>query len=66
VFVAGDLAGLLSFAILLGAFFVTPFVLERVFGDSPLTAGLRLTVIPVALGLAAPISRALYEWEQGC
>ena len=31
-----------------------PFVLERVYGDAPLTAGLRLTVIPVALRLAAP------------
>jgi MFS family permease len=60
-FVAGNVAGLLSFAILFGAFFVTPFVLERVFGDSPLTAGSRLTVIPVALGLAAPISGALCD-----
>jgi MFS family permease len=38
-----------------------PFVLERVYGDSALTAGLRLTVIPVALALAAPISGALYD-----
>jgi nitrate/nitrite transporter NarK len=38
-----------------------PFVLERVYGDSPLTAGLRLTAIPVALGLVAPISGALSD-----
>ena len=35
--------------------------LDRVYGDSPLTAGLRLTAIPVALALAAPISGALYD-----
>jgi EmrB/QacA subfamily drug resistance transporter len=61
VFVAGNIAALLSFAVLLGAFFVMPFVLERVYGDSPLTAGLRLTAIPVALGLVAPISGALSD-----
>ncbi len=61
VFVAGNIAGLLSYAILFGAFFVMPFVLERVYGCSPLTAGLRLTAIPVALAVAAPISGALYD-----
>jgi MFS family permease len=61
VFVAGNVAGLLSYAILFGAFFVLPFVLERAYGDSPLTAGLRLTVIPAALGLVAPLSGALYD-----
>src|SRR6202050_30645 len=35
--------------------------LERGYGDSALTAGLRLTVIPVALGLVAPVSGALYD-----
>jgi EmrB/QacA subfamily drug resistance transporter len=61
VFVAGNFAGLLSYAILFGAFFVMPFVLERVYGDSALTAGLRLTTIPVALSVAAPVSGALYD-----
>ena len=61
VFVAGNLAGLLSYAILFSAFFVMPFVLERVYGDSPLMAGFRLTAIPVALAIAAPISGALYD-----
>jgi EmrB/QacA subfamily drug resistance transporter len=61
VFVAGNIAGLLSYGVLFGAFFVMPFVLERVYGDSPLTAGVRLTAIPVALALAAPISGALYD-----
>jgi MFS family permease len=61
VFVVGNTAGSLSYAILFGAFFAMPFVLERVYGDSALTAGLRLTAIPVALALAAPISGALYD-----
>jgi EmrB/QacA subfamily drug resistance transporter len=60
-FVTGNVGALLTFAILFGAFFVMPFVLVQVYGCSPLTAGLRLTVIPVALGLAAPISGALYN-----
>src|SRR3984885_1812155 len=61
VFVAGNVAGLLSYATLFGAFFVLPFVLERAYGDSSLTAGLRLSVIPAALGLVAPLSGALYD-----
>jgi EmrB/QacA subfamily drug resistance transporter len=61
VFVAGNVAGLLSSAILFGTFFVLPFVLERAYGDSSLTAGLRLTVIPAGLGLVAPLSGALYD-----
>src|ERR1700722_16474594 len=61
VFVAGNVAGLLSYAMLFGAFFVLPFVLERAYGDSPWTAGLRLAVIPAALGLVAPLSGALYD-----
>jgi EmrB/QacA subfamily drug resistance transporter len=61
VFVAGNVAGLLSYAMLFGAFFVLPFVLERAYGESPWTAGLRLSVIPVALGLVAPLSGALYD-----
>jgi EmrB/QacA subfamily drug resistance transporter len=61
VFVAGNVAGLLSYATLFGAFFVLPFVLEQAYGDSSFTAGLRLSVIPVALGLVAPLSGALYD-----
>src|ERR1700733_3263661 len=61
VFVAGNVAGLLSYAMLFGAFFVLPFVLEQAYDDSSLTAGLRLSVIPAALGLVAPLSGALYD-----
>ena len=61
MFVAGNVAGLLSYAMLFGAFFVLPFVLERAYGDSPWTAGLQLSVIPAAFGLVAPLSGALYD-----
>jgi EmrB/QacA subfamily drug resistance transporter len=60
-FSAGSVAGLLSYAILFGMFFVLPFVFERGYGESALLAGLRLTVIPVALGLVAPASGALSD-----
>jgi hypothetical protein len=39
-------AVLLSYAMLYGIFFVMSFVLVRGYGDSPLSAGLHLVVIP--------------------
>jgi EmrB/QacA subfamily drug resistance transporter len=60
-FVTGNLAGLLSYCILFGIFFLMPFALERGRGASPLAAGLLLTVIPVALGVMAPLSGALSD-----
>jgi EmrB/QacA subfamily drug resistance transporter len=61
VFWAGNLAGLLSYATLFGIFFLMPFVFERAFGESALSAGLQLMVIPVALGIMSPASGALYD-----
>lgn len=60
-FWAGNLAGLLSYAMLFGMFFLMPFVFERGYREGPLAAGLRLAAIPVALGLLAPVSGALYD-----
>ena len=60
-FTASSIATLLSYAILFGVFFVLPFVFERVYGESALTAGLMLTLIPVALGVMAPFSGALAD-----
>jgi hypothetical protein len=37
------------------------FVFVRGYHDAPIAAGLRLAIIPVVLGLVAPISGALYE-----
>lgn len=60
-FWAGNVAGLLSYAMLFGMFFLMPFVLERAFGEGPLVAGLQLMVIPAALGMMSPLSGALYD-----
>lgn len=58
-FILGSLAGLAAFGELFGLFLATPFVFERVFKETPLTAGLALAAIPAAYGLVAPISGAL-------
>jgi nitrate/nitrite transporter NarK len=42
-------------------FFLIPFALVRVYQDSGLAAGLRLSILPVALGLLAPVGGALYD-----
>ncbi|MGH6675015.1 MAG: MFS transporter, partial [Xanthobacteraceae bacterium] len=60
-FWAGNIAGLLSYAMLFGMFFLMPFVFERAYHEGPLIAGLRLMVIPVGLGLLSPLSGALYD-----
>jgi EmrB/QacA subfamily drug resistance transporter len=60
-FSAGNLAGLLSYGILFGVFFLLPFAFERIYGASALEAGLRLAVIPVMLGCLAPLSGLLSD-----
>jgi len=60
-FWTGNLAGLFSYAILFGTFLLMPFVFERGFAEGPLAAGLRLTLVPVALGLVAPLSGLLHD-----
>jgi EmrB/QacA subfamily drug resistance transporter len=60
-FASGNLVSLLANVILFGLFFLMPFAFERVFGDSAFAAGLRLTSIPIALGVLAPISGALSD-----
>jgi hypothetical protein len=45
-FTAGNIAGLMSYAALFGIFFLMPFVFARVYGDSALAAGLRLSIVP--------------------
>ncbi len=60
-FWAGNLSGLLSYAMLFGMFFLMPFVFERGYQEDSLTAGLRLATIPVMLGLLSPVSGALYD-----
>ncbi len=60
-FLTGNLANFLSYATLFGVFFLIPFALVRVYQDSELVAGLRLSIVPVMLGLLAPIGGILYD-----
>src|SRR5262249_30728303 len=60
-FAGGIVAIVVSYAMLYGMFFLMSFALVRGYHHSPLAAGLRLAVIPVALGIVAPFSGTLYE-----
>ncbi len=60
-FLLGNVANVLSYAALFGVFFVIPFALVRVYDDSELAAGLRLSILPVVLGLTAPIGGILFD-----
>jgi len=60
-FTRGVIAVVLGYALLYGMFFLMSFALEHGYGDSPQVAGLRLAVIPIALGLVAPLSGTLSD-----
>jgi len=60
-FLLGNAANFLSYAVLFGVFFLIPFILVRIYHDSELAAGLRLSILPVTLGLLAPIGGTLYD-----
>jgi EmrB/QacA subfamily drug resistance transporter len=60
-FLLGNAANFLSYAVLFGVFFLIPFILVRIYHDSELAAGLRLSILPVMLGLLAPVGGALYD-----
>jgi len=47
-----------AYAMLYAMFFVMSFALVRGYNDPPFAAGLRLTIIPIVLGLIAPFSSA--------
>jgi EmrB/QacA subfamily drug resistance transporter len=55
-FSAGSAGVLLSYAMLYAIFFAMSFALVRGYHDPPFWAGVRLTILPVALGIAAPIA----------
>ena len=58
---SGGLAAVnLSYALLYSMFFLMSFVFIHGLRDSPISAGLRLAIIPVALGLVAPVSGSMY------
>ncbi|WP_180982556.1 MFS transporter [Methylocella silvestris] len=60
-FCCGAIAVALAYALLYSMFFLMSFALEHGYGDSPAAAGLRLAIIPVALGATAPFSGALSD-----
>ena len=60
-FTAGITSGLLSYLVLFGTLFVVPFYLERALHESPGRSGLMLGVMPIALGVTAPIAGRLAE-----
>ena len=60
-FLLGNLANFASYATLFGVFFLVPFALVRVYEDTALAAGLRLSILPVMLGLLAPAGGMLYD-----
>lgn len=57
----GALAVFLSYALLYSMFLLMSFALVRAYAEPAVTAGLRLAIIPVTLGVVAPISGALNE-----
>ncbi|HEX3468316.1 MAG TPA: MFS transporter [Candidatus Elarobacter sp.] len=60
-FSLGLVAALLAYATTFGTLFVVPFFLERALGIGPGAAGLQLTALPVALGVAAPAAGYLAD-----
>jgi EmrB/QacA subfamily drug resistance transporter len=60
-FAAGISSGLLSYLVLFGTLFVVPFYLERALHLSPGRSGLMLGVMPIALGITAPVAGRLAE-----
>jgi EmrB/QacA subfamily drug resistance transporter len=61
-FLAGALACALSYAMLYGMFFLASFALVRGYEDSPVVAGLKLAIVPISIGIVAPIAGALADW----
>jgi len=60
-FIAANAGSLMSYALLFGVMLLMPFVFERAYLDDPLAAGLRLSIIPIAISLLAPVSGLLYD-----
>lgn len=60
-FAAANAGSLMSYALLFGVMLLMPFVFERAYLDDPLAAGLRLSIIPIAISLFSPLSGILYD-----
>ena len=55
-FLAGALACAFSYAMLYGMFFLASFALVSGYEDSPIAAGLKLAIIPISIGIVAPLA----------
>jgi EmrB/QacA subfamily drug resistance transporter len=62
-FAAGIGAGLLSYLVLFGILFITPFELERTMGWTAAGTGLLLTVLPVSIAICTPIAGRLADTQ---
>lgn len=60
-FSAGTIEVLLSYAMLFGMFFAMSYAFVRGYREQPIVAGLRLTIIPVALGVVAPFAGSVAD-----
>jgi EmrB/QacA subfamily drug resistance transporter len=60
-FLGGIIGVSASYGLLYGMFFVMSFAFVRGFNQSPLSAGLHLAIIPIMIGLTAPVSGRLFE-----
>ena len=60
-FTGGVLGVSLSYALLYAMFFLMSFAFVRGFDESSFSSGLRLAVVPVCIGLVAPVAGKLYE-----
>lgn len=60
-FAAANAGSLVSYALLFGIMLLMPFVFENGYHDTPLQAGLRLAIIPIAISLVAPMSGLLFD-----
>jgi EmrB/QacA subfamily drug resistance transporter len=61
VFLAGALACALSYAMLYGMFFLASFALVSGYANSPTVAGLKLAIVPVSIGIVAPVAGGLAD-----
>jgi EmrB/QacA subfamily drug resistance transporter len=61
-FLGGALACALSYTMLYGMFFLASFALVRGYENSPVVAGLKLAIVPISIGVAAPIAGGLADW----
>jgi EmrB/QacA subfamily drug resistance transporter len=60
-FSCGVIGVVLGYGLLYGMFFLMSFALVRGYHDPPAVVGLRLAIVPVALGIVAPFSGALAD-----